>query len=689
MKKILLLLITVTGIVFPRQAPLKTDTLFKSNFQISNQILTRDINGKHYIAFTAQTGTTAASREIFYAVQEQDSFIINQATSNFTEEISSSLLITNDEKLHLIFLSRDSENLMQLYYMNNASGKFSKRIQLTKTPVSKIAPRAVIDRNGIIHIVYFTNNFADNQVCYKSFSTSNFTIGSDFILCNGETDKENDADIITDEKNKVHIAVKAGSINEGRLRYFTNSSGLMKEVPLRVDANINNPRLVFTGRVLNIFYKNNDDQRIYWLKKKRDFGMPEAVTPDIHIPMGFRNCSVDEDDRAYVVYENLEEEDLKGIYLIYLQNEKCSVPIKLGVITDNSVTGDISSCSYKDGLVSFLASSNFRKELNTSSSLIFSRKYIFGNALVKASGDSLNFGKQYTDDNYELSFRIKNEGSTVLKLFAPELPGTAYSIPLFDTLSVLPDSSVSVIVNFNPSDTISYSSTLTLHTNAINTKKIGVILTGKGEGYPEIMTDRDTILVYNTTLFTDSIFVINSGTKVLTIDSVTVSNSDIRLSEISVMLQPGDTVYIPFTLNRNKKSQEQAIDDTITIYSDDPYLDEMYIVLQTMHLTDVEKDSEDESASYQLFQNYPNPFNPSTTISFSISQSAYISLSVYDALAREIAELADGYYAPGQYNIPFTAEDISTGIYYYKLRVKSGEKKAPDYVEVRKMMLIK
>ena len=40
--------------------------------------------------------------------------------------------------------------------------------------------------------------------------------------------------------------------------------------------------------------------------------------------------------------------------------------------------------------------------------------------------------------------------------------------------------------------------------------------------------------------------------------------------------------------------------------------------------------------NYMLSQNYPNPFNPSTIISYSISNSDFVTLTIYDIIGREI-----------------------------------------------------
>ncbi len=85
---------------------------------------------------------------------------------------------------------------------------------------------------------------------------------------------------------------------------------------------------------------------------------------------------------------------------------------------------------------------------------------------------------------------------------------------------------------------------------------------------------------------------------------------------------------------------------------------------------------------FSLLQNYPNPFNPATVISFYINQYSFVSLKVYDILGNEIENLINEYKAPGNYQLTFSGENISSGVYYYKLQ-------AGSYSQVKKMVLIK
>lgn len=93
---------------------------------------------------------------------------------------------------------------------------------------------------------------------------------------------------------------------------------------------------------------------------------------------------------------------------------------------------------------------------------------------------------------------------------------------------------------------------------------------------------------------------------------------------------------------------------------------------------------------YQLYQNFPNPFNPMTTIKYSIpnvetlhaTSQQNVTLKVYDLLGREIKTLVDGTQIAGNYEVTFDGSNLSSGIYFYRLRVDSFSK-------LMKMVLIK
>jgi len=87
-------------------------------------------------------------------------------------------------------------------------------------------------------------------------------------------------------------------------------------------------------------------------------------------------------------------------------------------------------------------------------------------------------------------------------------------------------------------------------------------------------------------------------------------------------------------------------------------------------------------SSYSLSQNYPNPFNPSTTINFTIPNSEFVTLKVYNILGSEVATLVNDNLASGAYKFNFDAQNLASGIYLYELN-------AGNFREIKKMNLLK
>ena len=86
--------------------------------------------------------------------------------------------------------------------------------------------------------------------------------------------------------------------------------------------------------------------------------------------------------------------------------------------------------------------------------------------------------------------------------------------------------------------------------------------------------------------------------------------------------------------------------------------------------------------AYSLEQNYPNPFNPSTNISYSIPNSSFVTLKVYDILGNEVAALVNQTQAAGKHTVSFDAGNLSNGVYLYSI-------KADNFTNIKKMILMK
>jgi photosystem II stability/assembly factor-like uncharacterized protein len=110
--------------------------------------------------------------------------------------------------------------------------------------------------------------------------------------------------------------------------------------------------------------------------------------------------------------------------------------------------------------------------------------------------------------------------------------------------------------------------------------------------------------------------------------------------------------------------------------------------------------------TFQLYQNYPNPFNPSTKIKFTVPQSpllggdgrgGLVMLKVYDVLGNEITTLVNEELSAGKYEVEFDGSELTSGIYFYQLRIGGPETSLPagqagsgrGFIQTKKMVLMK
>jgi hypothetical protein len=55
---------------------------------------------------------------------------------------------------------------------------------------------------------------------------------------------------------------------------------------------------------------------------------------------------------------------------------------------------------------------------------------------------------------------------------------------------------------------------------------------------------------------------------------------------------------------------------------------------------------------------------------------------VFDIAGREVGTLINNYYQAGKYEIDFNAEELPSGIYFYRIET-------PEFTSIRKMILVK
>jgi hypothetical protein len=92
---------------------------------------------------------------------------------------------------------------------------------------------------------------------------------------------------------------------------------------------------------------------------------------------------------------------------------------------------------------------------------------------------------------------------------------------------------------------------------------------------------------------------------------------------------------------------------------------------------------DDVPVEFSLGQNYPNPFNPSTTINYALPKASDVSIDVFNILGKKVATLVDQRKTAGSHSVQFQASNLSSGVYFYTLRVGGRVLKS------KRMLLIK
>lgn len=86
--------------------------------------------------------------------------------------------------------------------------------------------------------------------------------------------------------------------------------------------------------------------------------------------------------------------------------------------------------------------------------------------------------------------------------------------------------------------------------------------------------------------------------------------------------------------------------------------------------------NEQKPVRFSLSPNYPNPFNPNTTIEFTLPETGFTTLTIYNNSAQKIRELVADYMTAGTHTLTWDGRDdsgnsSSSGVYITRLKAGS------------------
>lgn len=109
----------------------------------------------------------------------------------------------------------------------------------------------------------------------------------------------------------------------------------------------------------------------------------------------------------------------------------------------------------------------------------------------------------------------------------------------------------------------------------------------------------------------------------------------------------------------------------------------------TRLLTGVAAEAGTLPKEFALIGNYPNPFNPSTKIQFTMPEPGTVTLKIFDILGRSVKTIPLGLQQAGTRETVFTPENLTTGVYLYRLEMKPAGAQHVRSTLYGKFMLVK
>lgn len=111
--------------------------------------------------------------------------------------------------------------------------------------------------------------------------------------------------------------------------------------------------------------------------------------------------------------------------------------------------------------------------------------------------------------------------------------------------------------------------------------------------------------------------------------------------------------------------------------------DTMYVKLRGFSTAVQENKPAAVPDQFVLHQNYPNPFNPETTIWYELPKSALVSIEIFDITGRLVETVVKAKQSAGKHTLKFSAERLSSGVYFYRLRADK------NFLATKKMVVLK
>jgi len=104
---------------------------------------------------------------------------------------------------------------------------------------------------------------------------------------------------------------------------------------------------------------------------------------------------------------------------------------------------------------------------------------------------------------------------------------------------------------------------------------------------------------------------------------------------------------------------------------------------------EMEEITQEFPKEFMICQNYPNPFNPSTVIKYQLPVNSLVTLKIYNVLGQEVGMLVNGIQEAGYKSVEWNANNVTSGIYFYRIEAVSVSDPSNRFMQVKKMLLLR
>jgi N-acetylneuraminic acid mutarotase len=310
---------------------------------------------------------------------------------------------------------------------------------------------------------------------------------------------------------------------------------------------------------------------------------------------------------------------------------------------------------------------------------------------ISVSETTIDFGSVEVDKSEDRTFAINSVGASSLKVTSIMVDGDPNNVFELGSIStpftLIPGGKKNVQISFAPTVEGDFSATILIESDAPGSESVSVSLNGKAmpKDFSDIDIDLSLIafdkVVLNTNKSTN-LTIRSSGTLDLMINSISIDGMHGSVFSYSGITSPhsikaGESSNLALHFMPSAAGEHEA---TLHLTTNVPGSEQIDISLRGTGTTATSLDDL-SPRDIELISLYPNPLPQGQSLFYSYSdvKPVQATLSVYDALGRELLSAHNMTLNPGPHRLVLPAQ-FRTGVYFISVQVGTRKNVLPVLV---------